>query len=155
MPKFLKQITLTERPTDGTDWLRHHRQDLAGALLLLHTQFFCYTMLLKAQIQLQMYSMILGHVAFNREFQLFRKWFGTCTSQCDILHSTVDNITLSSDAGEKQWQKIMWLRSGHVRREYIFLSMKQWLQQWFRSVVPNLFGVMDPFDDLAESCGPP
>jgi len=23
------------------------------------------------------------------------------------------------------------------------------------SVVPNLFSVMDPFDDLAESCGPP
>jgi len=23
------------------------------------------------------------------------------------------------------------------------------------AVVPNLFSVMDPFDDLAESCGPP
>jgi len=25
----------------------------------------------------------------------------------------------------------------------------------FRAVVPNLFSVVDPFDDLAESCGPP
>jgi len=24
-----------------------------------------------------------------------------------------------------------------------------------KSVVPNLFSVVDPFDDLAESCGPP
>jgi len=24
----------------------------------------------------------------------------------------------------------------------------------FKPVVPNLFSVMDPFDDLAESCGP-
>jgi len=25
----------------------------------------------------------------------------------------------------------------------------------FKAVVPNLFSVVDPFDDLAESCGPP
>jgi len=24
----------------------------------------------------------------------------------------------------------------------------------FRTVVPNLFNVKDPFDDLSESCGP-
>jgi len=32
--------------------------------------------------------------------------------------------------------------------------MKSSKTYWLRSVVPNLFSVMDPFDDLAESCGP-
>jgi len=28
-------------------------------------------------------------------------------------------------------------------------------KKWYRPVDPKLFSVMDPFDDLAESCGPP
>jgi len=49
---------------------------------------------------------------------------------------------------------LLYYNRGWVKLRHVYLWTSTKCETLFRAVVPTLFSVMDPFDGLAESCGP-
>ena len=77
---------------------------------------------------------------------------GVCASKTPIYGDRSSEVNFLNLFGVNHFENRTEVRNRNSSTGKI---SKQWFRnQLFRSLVPNLFSAMDPFDDLAENCGP-